>query len=95
MKKSQLLQIVREEIRSVVKEYGQELLYFQPAGIEQIDRYPQTHTRRFDNFEKWKITALQQGATIHDRGEDYVAVLTNQDKLGVFSKASKMGTLNY
>jgi hypothetical protein len=95
MKKSRFVQIVREEIQSVLKEYGQELLYFQPSGFEQIDKHAQINTRHYSNFEEWKVTAMQKGAVVHDRGEDYVAILPSQDKIGVFSKGSKMGTLTY
>lgn len=95
MKKSRFVQIVREEIQSALNEYGQELIYFQPYGIEQIDKHAQINTRHYSNFEEWKVTAMQKGAVVHDRGEDYVAILPSQDKIGVFSKMTQVGNLTY
>jgi hypothetical protein len=36
---------------------------------------------------------MQLGATIQDRGDDWLAILPNQDKLGTFSKRNFIGTL--
>ena len=38
---------------------------------------------------------MQKGAVVHDRGEDYVAILPSQDKIGVFSKMTQVGNLTY
>jgi hypothetical protein len=37
---------------------------------------------------------MQLGAVIQDRGEDFLAIMPNQDKLGTFSKSLQIGTLN-
>ena len=94
MKKSELIQIIREEIRKGLKEYGMESIYFNhPGGFEQAKRIPELRLQRFTNPEKWKIVAMQLGATIQDRGDDWIAVMPNQDKLGTFSKMNHFGTL--
>ena len=94
MKKSELHKIIREEIRKALKEaYGMESMYYSaPAGTEQVPA-KDVHVQRYDNLERWKITALQMGAVIQDRGDDWIAVMPNQDKLGTFSKMTYFGTL--
>jgi hypothetical protein len=49
--------------------------------------------QRFSNLERWKIIAMQMGATIQDRGDDWIAVMPNQDKIGTYSKLNSFGTL--
>ena len=94
MKKSELRQLIREEVKKVIKEYGSESMYYSaPGGSEQIRKAPIPRTQRYDNHEKWKVTAMQLGAVITDRGTDYIAVLPNQDVLGTFDKTTKIGEL--
>lgn len=95
MKKSQLIQIIREEVTSVIKEYGQELIYFSPMGVEQTQANADIIDRKFEDFEDWKVNALQKGAVVTDRGDDWIAVMPNQDLLGKFDKATQMGNLTY
>lgn len=95
MKRSQLIQIIREEVSATLNEYGQELIYFSPMGVEQIRKPHEVQIKRFDEFEPWKINALQKGATVTDRGDDWIAVLPTQDLLGKFDKATQMGTITY
>ena len=95
MKKSQLIQIIREEVTSVIKEYGQELIYFSPMGVEQTQANADIIDRKFEEFEDWKVNALQKGAVVTDRGDDWIAVMPNQDLLGKFDKATQMGNLTY
>lgn len=95
MKKSQLIQLVREEVSAVIKEYGQELIYFSPQGVEQTQQHADIHVRKYEEFETWKVNALQKGATVTDRGDDWIAVMPNQDLLGKFDKATQLGTLTY
>jgi len=96
MKKSQLIQIIREEIRKELQEaYGMESLYYSaPSGYEQLPKGPDVRVQHFTNYEKWEIIAKQIGAVIQDRGDDWIAVMPNQDKLGTFSKLNRMGTLS-
>lgn len=95
MKKSELKQIIREEVRKLIKEYGAELIqYANPSSYEQIKQVPTPRTQRYDNHEKWKVTAMQLGAVITDRGDDYIAVMPNQDVLGTFDKMTKIGELH-
>jgi hypothetical protein len=95
MKRSELLKIVREEIQSVVKEYGMESLYFTPGGFEQMGQRPEpARIQRFSTYETWEVAAKQHGAIVQDRGEDWIAVMPNQDKLGTFSKINRIGTLS-
>ena len=93
MKRSKFLEIVREEVRKQVEAYGMEQIYFTPSGFEQMKRTPERMIKRFENPEKWKIYAMQLGATIQDRGDDWIAVLPNQDKIGTFSKMNQYGTV--
>jgi hypothetical protein len=94
MKKSELIQIIKEEIRKVIKEYGAESPYYSaPGSFEQMQRAHEPRVQRFSDYEKWKVIALQLGAVIQDRGEDWIAVKPNQDKLGTFSKTNQTGTL--
>jgi hypothetical protein len=95
LKKSQLIKIIREEVSAVLKEYGQELIYFSPMGVEQIKKPAEVQLRKYNNFEAWKVNALQRGATVTDRGEDFIAVMPNNDLLGTYSKATQLGTLTY
>ena len=95
MKKSRLIQIIREELQKELQEaYGMESLYYSaPAGFEQLQNRTQVRIQRFDDAERWKVIAMQLGAVIQDRGDDWIAVLPNQDKLGTFSKVTQIGTL--
>ena len=95
MKKSQLIQIIREEVSAALKEYGQELIYFSPMGVEQIRKPHERIVNKYEDFESWKVNALQKGATVTDRGDDWIAVLPDQDLLGKFDKATQMGTLTF
>jgi hypothetical protein len=95
LKKSQLIQIIREEVSAIIKEYGQELIYFSPMGVEQTQANADIIDRKFEDFEAWKVNALQKGATVTDRGDDWIAVMPNQDLLGKFDKATQMGNLTY
>jgi hypothetical protein len=95
LKKSQLIQIIREEVSAIIKEYGQELIYFSPMGVEQTQANADIINRKFEEFEAWKVNALQKGATVTDRGDDWIAVMPNQDLLGKFDKATQMGNLTY
>lgn len=95
MKRSQLIQIIREEVSAVIKEYGQELIYFSPMGVEQTQANADIINRKFEDFEAWKVNALQKGAVVTDRGDDWIAVMPNQDLLGKFDKATQMGNLTY
>ena len=94
MKKSKFIQIVREEIQKQLHEYGSESMYYSaPGGFEQIGSIPEIRVQHFDDYERWKVISMQLGATIQDRGDDWLAVLPNQDKLGTFSKRNNYGTL--
>lgn len=93
MKRSRFIEIVREEIRAQLEAYGSEQIYFTPSGFEQMQRAPERLVKRFENPEKWKIYAMQLGATIQDRGDDWIAVMPNQDKIGTFSKMNQYGTI--
>lgn len=92
--KDTLRKLIRSEIRKAIKEaYGMESIYYSaPSGFEQGNPR-ELQIKRFDNVEKWKIEAMQRGATIQDRGDDWIAVMPNQDKLGTFSKMNLTGTL--
>jgi hypothetical protein len=95
MKKSVLINIIKEEIQKQLHEYGSESLYYSsPGGSEQINSSQELRIQHYDNLEKWKVTAMQLGAVIQDRGEDFLAIMPNQDKLGTFSKSLQIGTLN-
>lgn len=96
MKKSRLIQIIREEVRKKLQEaYGMESMYYSaPSGFEQMQNRTQVNIQRFEDPEKWKIVAMQLGAVIQDRGDDWIAVMPNQDKIGTFSKVTQLGTLN-
>jgi hypothetical protein len=94
MKKSKFIQIVREEIQKQLREYGSESMYYSAhGGFEQIASIPEIRVQHFDDYERWKVISMQLGATIQDRGDDWVAILPNQDKLGTFSKRNNYGTL--
>lgn len=98
MKKSEFIKIIREEIRKELREaYGMESLYYSsPGGFEQATRSSDDasmRVRRFDDHEKWKVIAMQLGARIVDRGDDWVAELPDSSKLGIFSKINQVGTL--
>ena len=94
MKKSELRQLIREEVKKAIKEYGSESMYYSaPGGYEQIHKTRIPRTQKYSNYEKWKVTALQIGAVVSDRGDDYIAIMPNQDVLGTFDKLTKIGEL--
>lgn len=94
MKKSEFLNIIREEIKRELREaYGMEQMYFAPSGFEQMNNAPGKVLQRYDNVEKWKVIAMQLGAVIRDRGDDWIAEMPDQTKIGVFSKINQYGTL--
>ncbi len=95
MKKSELIKIIREEVKRTIKEYGSESIYFSPGGFEQLERNPEpARVQRFNSYESWEVNAKQLGAIIQDRGEDWIAIMPNQDKIGTFSKINRIGTLS-
>lgn len=95
MKRSRLLQIVKEEVANYITEYGMENLYYNsPGGFESMSKTPYANVIRFDNKEKWQIAAQQMGAVVKDRGDDYAAIMPNQDLVGTFSKMNQNGTLS-
>jgi hypothetical protein len=91
MKLSEFRKLIREEIRKAIKEDGSESLYYQDA----VGRKPsgQLRMQHIDDVEKWKITAMQIGAIVKDRGDDWIAVMPNQDVLGTYSKVLQSGEL--
>ena len=95
MKKSELVQIIKEEIESVLTEFGAETMYFgAPGGFEQMTNgstAPQG--RHFYDLDKWKVTAMQMGAVLTDRGDDWIAILPDNTKVGTFDKMAQIGTL--
>jgi hypothetical protein len=94
MKKSELRHLIREEVKKAIKEYGSESMYYSaPGGSEQIRQVSVPRTQKFTDIERWKIVAMQLGATIQDRGDDLIAVMPNQDVLGTFVKPNKVGEL--
>ena len=94
MKKSEFLKIVKEEVHKGLREFYGAGEYFAPAGFERMDRTPEARVQRYDNFERWKIVAMQLGAVIQDRHDDWVAVMPDQTKIGQFNKMTQSGTLN-
>jgi hypothetical protein len=64
-------------------------------GVEQTQANADIIDRKFEDFEDWKVNALQKGAVVTDRGDDWIAVMPNQDLLGKFDKATQMGNLTY
>lgn len=92
-----LRKLIRAEIKKAVKEaYGMELPYYSaPAGFEQANKIPEKRMQRFTDHEKWQVIAMQLGAVIKDRGEDWIAVLPNNKVLGTFGKMTRIGTLEY
>jgi hypothetical protein len=74
-----------------IKEDGSESLYYQDA----VGNKPAGHLRmqHIDDIEKWKVTAMQIGAVVKDRGDDWIAVMPNQDVLGTYSKVLQSGEL--
>mgnify|MGYP003352617246 CR=1 FL=1 len=95
MKRSRLLQIIKEEVSSYIAEYGAENLYYNsPGGFESMAKTPYTNILHFDNKDKWQVTAQQMGAVVMDRGDDWAAIMPNQDLLGTFSKMNGNGTLS-
>jgi hypothetical protein len=91
---SELRKAIRSIVQQQLREYGMESLYYSaPGGFEQMHTNNQKQVQRFDNLEKWKITAMQLGAVIQDRGDDWVAIISNQTKIGTFSKLNGNGTL--
>jgi TRAP-type C4-dicarboxylate transport system substrate-binding protein len=93
MKLTEFRKLIREEIQKAIKEYGSSTMYFTPGGFEQMSQNKETQLQRFDNLEKWKIRAMQLGAVIKDRGDDVIAVMPNQDKIGSFDKMIQSGQL--
>lgn len=93
MTRAEFKKLIREEIQKVLKEYGSSSMYFTPGGFEQMSQNKETQLQRFDNLEKWKIRAMQLGAVIKDRGDDVIAVMSNQDKIGSFDKMTSSGQL--
>lgn len=90
-----LMDAFTKELKSI-KEYGSESMYFSaPGGTEQISPARSPIVQRYQNAEKWKIVAMQLGAIIQDRGDDWLAVMPNQDKLGTFNKMTNLGTLTF
>ena len=95
MKRSRLLQIIKEEVSIYMTEYGSENMYYNsPGGFESMTKTPYSDVIRFDDKEKWQITAQQMGAVVMDRGDDWAAIMPNQDLLGTFSKMNGNGTLS-
>jgi hypothetical protein len=94
MKKSEFLKIVREEIHNELREfYGAGQMMFTPSGFEQMNNNAPAHNQRYDNHEEWKIVAMQLGAIIKDRGDDWVAYMPDQSIIGKFVKSLQYGTL--
>lgn len=93
MTRSEFRKLIREEIQKVIKEYGSSTMYFTPGGFEQMSQNKEAYFQRFDDLEKWKIRAMQLGAVIKDRGDDVIAVMPNQDKIGSFDKMISSGQL--
>lgn len=90
----EISEIIRNEIRSALKEYGMETMYFaHPGGVEQMPK-PTQGPVRFDDVNKWKITAQQLGAVIRDRGDDWIATLPDTTVLGTFNKMISLGSLS-
>jgi hypothetical protein len=94
MKKSEFLKIVREEVHKGLREFYGPGEYFAPAGFGEMGRAPEKRVQRYDNLERWKIVAMQIGAVVQDRFEDFVAVMPDQTKIGTFNKLTQSGTLN-
>ncbi len=93
MTRAEFRKLIREEIQKVIKEYGSSSIYFTPSGFEQMSQNKETQLQRFEDLEKWKIRAMQLGAVIKDRGDDVIAVMPNQDKIGSFDKMTSSGQL--
>jgi hypothetical protein len=94
MKKSRLIQIIKEEVQLRLFEFGMEQPYFTPAGFEQMNVPREKRIQRFTDPEKWRIIAMQLGAVVRDRGDDRIAVLPNGKILGTFAKMTQIGTLS-
>lgn len=95
MKKSTLLKIVSEEVQRAIQEYGMESIYFSPAGFEQIGTAKEKRLQRYSDPEKWRVVAMQMGAIVRDRGDDWIAELPNGKILGTFGKMTQYGTLTF
>lgn len=90
-----LRKYIREEIEMHLQEYGAELPYYAaPGGFEQIKQSRPLRKQRFESFEKWKVIAMQLGARIVNRGDDFKAEMPNGETLGTFSKMVGIGTLS-
>jgi hypothetical protein len=76
-----------------VSESNSESMYYN-GGFEQLQPKQEPRTQRYSDFEKWKILAMQIGAVVKDRGDDYIAEMPDKTKLGTFSKINQMGTLH-
>lgn len=91
---STVTELIRKEVRSALKEYGMETMYFaNPGGFEQMPK-PERTVARFTDVEKWKIAAQQMGAVIRDRGDDWIATLPDTTVLGTFNKMISLGSLS-
>lgn len=94
MKKSDLLNIIREEIQSVIKEFNAGLNI--PLGDPTMDQSAGATSPRnqhFYNKAKWRVIAMQLGAVVVDRGDDLKATRPDGTILGVFDKMTNIGTL--
>lgn len=96
MKISILRKYIREEVKKhLQQEYGSELLYYSaPGGFEQIKQSRPLRKQPFENFERWKVIALQLGARVINRGDDWKAEMPSGEVLGTFSKIVGYGTLS-
>lgn len=92
MKKSDLLNIIREEIQSVIKEFNAGLpLPLGDPTMNQMSDTPQA--QHFYDKAKWRVVAMQLGAVVVDRGDDLKATMPDGTILGVFDKMANIGTL--
>lgn len=86
--------IIREEIVKILKEFGTGVApYYAPQGTEQIHKQRAVRNQYFDDFEKWQVVALQAGASVQDRGNDWIAQFPNKKVMGTFSKLNYSGFL--
>jgi hypothetical protein len=80
-------------VKNKLTEANSENMYFN-GGFEQIRPLQEPRVQRYSNFEQWKVLALQMGAVIRDRIDDYKATLPDSTILGTFSKINQTGTLH-
>lgn len=94
MKKSDLLNIIREEIQSVIKEFnaGLDLPMGDPT-MNQSAAATAPQAQHFYDKAKWRVVAMQLGAVVVDRGDDLKATRADGTILGVFDKMANIGTL--